>query len=128
MRSILWGKLGRLLCRITFVCCAIGFCLCLAGIVTLALGLEPLTLGRVRINSFVRMDSPLSMTVMYAVIASAMILCRSEAVLARLAQHDFQRALSDVTPFTLDGTQALKQLGILTICRPLTAQIAAEIL
>lgn len=121
------ARLGKVLCRIAFVCCIIGFCLCGVAIASLALGFEPLRLGRVTINGLIRMETPVGMIAMYAAIITAMILCAGEAVLARFAQHYFQRALSDSTPFTLGGAQELKRLGILTICLPLGAQIIAEI-
>lgn len=121
------ARLGKVLCRIAFVCCIVGFCLCIAAIASLALGVEPLKLGRVTINGLILTETSVSMTAMYAAIIVAMILCASEAVLARFALHYFQRALSDGTPFTFGGAQELKRLGILTICLPLGTQVVSEI-
>ncbi len=121
------ARLGKVLCRIAFVCCIVGFCLCIAAIASLALGAESLKLGRVTINGLIRMETPVGTITMYAAIITVMILCAGEAVLARFAQHYFQHALADGTPFTLGGAQELKRLGILTICLPLGTQIIAEI-
>ena len=121
------ARLGKVLCRIAFVCCIVGFCLCGAAIASLALGLEPLRLGRVTINGLIFTEASVSMTMMYAAVITVMILCASEAVLARFALSYFQRALSDGTPFTFGGAQELKRLGILTICLPLGAQVVSEI-
>ena len=121
------ARLGKVLCRIAFVCCIVGFCLCIAAIASLALGVEPLKLGRVTINGLIFTETSVSMTAMYAAIITVMILCASEAVLARFALSYFQRALSDGTPFTFSGAQELKRLGILTICLPLGTQVVSEI-
>lgn len=121
------ARLGKVLCRIAFVCCIVGFCLCGAAIASLALGLEPLRLSCVTINGLIFTETSVSMTMMYAAVITVMILCASEAVLARFALSYFQRALSDGTPFTFGGAQELKRLGILTICLPLGAQVVSEI-
>ncbi len=86
------ARLGKVLCRIAFVCCIVGFCLCIAAIASLALGAESLKLGRVTINGLIRMETPVGTITMYAAISTVMILCAGEAVLARFAQHYFQRA------------------------------------
>ena len=120
-------RLGRILCRVAFVCCVVGFCLCGAAIASLALGVEPLKLGRVTLNGLIRMETPVGLIPTCAAAIAGMILCAGEAILARFALRYFQRALADGTPFTLGGGRALKRLGILTICLPLGAQIIAEI-
>ena len=76
------ARLGKVLCRIAFVCCIVGFCLCGAAIASLALGLEPLRLGRVTINGLIFTEASVSMTMMYAAMIAGMILCAGEAVLA----------------------------------------------
>lgn len=119
------SKIGKVLSRIMFIFCIVGFCGCIVGIVSMALGVETLKFGGVTLESI--LDTEVAVGTVYAAMAAGMILCAGEAVLAKFAEHYFQRELADGTPFSLSGAKELMRLGILTISLPIGTQIVAEI-
>ncbi len=122
------SKIGRVLCRIAWICSIVGVAGCSVGILSLMVGVdEILKFGGVTIHGIIANESGSSTGSMYASMTVGMILCIGELVLARFAERYFKNELSDGTPFTLTGAAEMQRLGILTICIPLGAVIAAEI-
>ena len=121
------SKVGKILSKIVFVCCIVGFCFCVVGIVGVALGTPTLKLGGVTIDSLLQNEEGKTVGTLYAYMAAGAIVCIGEGVLAKFAEKYFHRELEDGTPFTLDGAKDLLQLGVLSICLPVGAQAAAQI-
>ncbi len=122
------AKIGRVLCRIAWICSIVGAAGCAAGILGLIIGLdEILKFGGVTIHGIIANESGLSIGSMYASMAVGMILCIGELVIVRFAERYFKNELSDGTPFTLKGAAEMQRLGILTICISLGVVTAAEI-
>lgn len=121
-------KLGRVLSAITFVCCVVGAVGCAVGMLSLPLSDKGLfKLGGVTIHSLIvdRADIPLDG--LYPLLTGWLLVCIGHAVTAKFAERYFRRELAAQTPFTLSGARELLRLGILVICVPLGAQIAAQI-
>jgi len=121
------SKIGRILSKIVYICCVVGFCGCIVGIISLGLGSEVFKLGGVTIHSIIESHSHMSMPTLYTAMAVGMVLCATEAVLSKFAEHYFKNELKDGTPFTLRGAKELMRLGILTISIPLGMVIVCSI-
>ena len=121
------SKIGKVLSKIMFIFCIIGFCGCIVGILSMALGAPTLKIGGVTLKSILNTEADVTVDTVYAAMATGMILCAGEAVLAKFAEHYFKRELADGTPFNLGGAREMQRLGILTICLPIGTQIVAEI-
>lgn len=122
------AKIGRVLCKIAWICSIVGAAGCAVGILSLAVGQDKiLKIGGVTIHGIISNESGSSTGTMYASMTVGMIFCIGEIVLARFAERYFKNELSDGTPFTLTGAAEMKRLGILTICISLGSVILAEI-
>ena len=121
------SKIGKVLSKIMFIFCIIGFCGCIVSILSMALGAPTLKIGGVTLKSILNTEADVTVDTVYAAMATGMILCAGEAVLAKFAEHYFKRELADGTPFNLGGAREMQRLGILTICLPIGTQIVAEI-
>ena len=121
------SKIGKIFSKIVMICCIVGFGLCIAGLFGVAAGGEILKLGGVTIKGIIGNTAGLSEGTLYAAMAVGLVLCACEAVLAGFAAHYFGRELADGTPFTFGGAKELLRLGILAICIPIGAEIAAAI-
>ena len=119
-------KIGKIVSMIIFIFCVIGFCGCVVGIISLAAGVTALKLGNVTLQGILQNEAGLSMGAMYAAMADGAITCAAIAVVSKFAQHYFKRELADGTPFTVGGANELLRLGILAICVPVFAQVAAR--
>lgn len=121
------SKIGKVLSKIVFIFCIVGFCGCIVGILSMALGAPTLKNGGVTLESMLNTEADVTIGTVYAAMATGMILCAGEAVLAQFAEHYFKRELADGTPFSFGGAKEMQRLGILTICIPIGTQIVAEI-
>lgn len=121
------AKIGRILSKIMFICAIVGGALCLAGLICLCKGIEDIQIGDVTIKGLIEDEVGQSMGVFYASVASGMILCAAEAVLAYFAMRYFEHELADGTPFRIEGAQEMFRLGILTICIPIGARIVTSL-
>lgn len=121
------SKIGKVLSKIVFIFCIVGFCGCIVGILSMALGAPPLKIGGVTLKSILNTEAKVTIGAVYAAMATGMILCAGEAVLAKFAEHYFKRELAEGTPFSHCCAKEMQRLGILTICIPIGTQIVAEI-
>lgn len=116
------AKIGKILSKIIHICSFIGACACFAGVLLLPLGMGTvLKLGGLSFPSGTGVGKAV------AVMLVDCIVCIGQYVPARFAQGYFTQELADGTPFTIPGADALKKLGILTICVPLGCQMVASI-
>lgn len=105
-------KIGKILSKIVFIFAVVGACLCVVGLICLPLGGgEIFKLGSVDL---------------YALSAWLIVLV-VKAVLAKFAELYFKRERAAGTPFTMEGAQELRRLGILTICIPTGCALLAQI-
>lgn len=109
------SKVGKILSTIVYIFCIIGFCSCIAGILCIAVGEEAFNLNGKSLNDILMDASEMTLSTLYINMVVGAILCAGEAVLAKFARHYFKRELRDGTPFTLDGANEMKRLGILII-------------
>lgn len=121
------SKVGKILSTIVYIFCIIGFCSCIAGILCIAVGEEAFNLNGKSLNDILMDASEMTLSTLYINMVVGAILCAGEAVLAKFARHYFKRELRDGTPFTLDGANEMKRLGILIICIPLGTRFISEI-
>ena len=123
------AKIAKVLCKIVFVFCIVGAVGCLLGICSLALGITgALKIGGVTIHGLIEQNAGVTLGTMYASMAAGLILCTAEAFLAEIAGNYFRHVLEVGTPFTTQGADELKRLGIWTIVLPLVAAIVAAVI
>ena len=129
------AKLGRILSKIVFVLCVIASGICLLGLLCTVFLPEEAEIGNVAIQGMTELPQEVkdNMTedtfraVSYVAMGLAMIICACEAALAKMAERYFKHELEAGTPFTFDGAQELKRLGIYTIVLPLVTSVIAQI-
>lgn len=122
------SKLGRVLCTIVFVFCMIGIISSIVGIAALAIGMENIKMGAFTIKSIIKYESHASLDTAKIHMATAIILCSGEAVIAKFAEHYFKGELQDGTPFNMERAKELTRLGIITIGVSIGTEIVAEII
>ena len=98
-----------------FVLCIIGVIGSVIGIAFLAAGVDAVHIGGITLKSIVRINSGTSIETANIYMAVAIILCSGEAVIAKFAEHYFKGELLDGTPFNMERSKELTQLGIITI-------------
>ena len=121
------ARIGRVICKVLFVCCIVGFCLCLAGVFSLALGAETFKLGGVTVRGLIENNGGANQPTVCAKLIVGAVFCAAEAFLSKRAGSYFQNELADGTPFTLRGAKELMNLGILTAAVSLGAVILCSI-
>lgn len=122
------AKIGRILSKIVWICSLVGAIGCLVGIITVAVGTdEVLKVGGVTIHGIVANESGMNIGSLYASMTVGLILCIGEWILAKYADRYFTHELAAGTPFTFEGAEEMKKLGIRTIVIPIIAMIAANI-
>lgn len=123
------SKIGRILSKIVFVCCVVAFSVCAVSLALLPFGFEMLEVGDVTIKGLLSRfgGSEVSISLIYATVSSAMIVCAGEAVVSKFAECYFKRELNDGTPFNLEGAGQLMRLGIISICVSIGAEVLAAI-
>lgn len=121
------SKVGKILSTIVCICCIIGFGGCVLGILCVAAGEAVFIINGKSLNDILMETSEMNLDTLYISMAVGAILCAGEAVLAKFARHYFKREIRDGTPFTLDGANEMKRLGILIICIPLGTRFISEI-
>lgn len=121
------AKIGKIVSKVLFIFCLVGAGGCLLGILGMALGASAVRLGGLTLESILQTEAETSLGSVYASLAVGLIFCAMEAVLAKFAEHYFNRELNDGTPFTLGGAKELLRLGILAIAIPTGTQILSGI-
>ena len=108
-------KVGRIISKIAFICCVIGCVGCLLGAIGLVAGFESLKLGGITVRGLIVQGTGMSMGTMCTAVSVAAVFCGCEAVAAKMAETYFQNELAAGTPFTFEGANELKFLGILNL-------------
>lgn len=123
------SKIGKILSKIIFIICIVAICFCIAGIVGVRLGGDGLiaSLGSVNIYGITGDVSALTANVVYAAFAAAIISVIGSAYVAKCAERYFKNELKAGTPFTFEGADEMKRLGIIAIIVPIVAAIVSAI-
>ncbi len=121
------SKAGKILSKIVFICCIVGFCGCILGIIGFSAGETILEINGLSLKNIIEVEADMTIETFYTTMAVCMLLCASEAVLAKFAEHYFKGELADGTPFNTERARELLRLGILTICIPIGTNIIAAI-
>ena len=121
------SHIGKILCKVIFICSIVGFCFCIAGMLSMAVGAKDLKLGSVTLKSLIQSEK-LSAGTVYVSAVMGMILCAGRAVLAKFGERYCKNELAQGTPFYMEGAKELMRLGILTICIPLGTQVVTELI
>lgn len=123
------SKIGRVFSKIIYICCIVGTVSCIIGMASLAAGLDgALKWHGVTIHGIIESSADMSVGNLYAAMATGLIFCIAEGIIAKFAEVYFKHELSDGTPFTLAGSKELLRLGILTIALPLGGTVLAAII
>ena len=123
------NKLGKVLSKIVFICCLVGAIGCIIGIASVALiGTdEVLKIGGVSIRGLIEKEADMNITTLYVAMFVWMVVCISEAVISKTAEHYFSNELAAGTPFTFEGAKEMLRLGIIVIAVPLGTTFACAV-
>ena len=121
------SRLGRIFSRIIYVASLVGAILCAFGIFGLVAIPDNFKLGGTTIHGLIELSDKLNLGTAIAGAAEVLIMCIGEMILASMAVRYFQHELDAGTPFTFEGADELKRLGICAICIPIASYAVAEI-
>lgn len=121
------SKVGKILCKIVFICSIIGIVGCVVGIVSLALIPEGIVINGKPLQDFIFAEMNLSVNTMYAIMASSIVILICECVICKFSEKYFNNELKAGTPFTFEGAKELLKLGIITVSISIGSLIVSEI-
>ena len=121
------AKIGKVISTVLFILCIVGACLSLAGVICLLSGFEAIEIGDVTLRSIIETNSDILMPALYGSLISGVVLCIAEAVISKYAEIYFKHELEAGDPFTFEGADELKHVGIMAIVVSLAAQILLSI-
>ena len=123
------AKIGRAISKIIFIVFIVSAVLCIAGIVSVAMGADnSAELGKVTVHGLIDGIDGINIGRAYDVLAQLLVFVISGAVLAKFTEVYFRNELKAGTPFTFEGAEEMRRLGILGIAIPLAASIAGAII
>ncbi len=126
-------KLARFICSVIVVCCVIGLVGSLLGIGGIAiLGEEFQDEINDIVNEFYLEEhgfeyGEIYFEDVYYILATAVLVCLMEVILAARARKYFKAEIKVGTPFTFDGAKKLKKLGVLYVVLPIVLGILETI-
>lgn len=122
------SKIGKVLCKVVYICCVIGAAGCLLGILVLPFSdTGILKIGGVTIHGLIVNRVGIDPNSLYPVLAGILFACVGHAVVAKLGESYFRNELTAGTPFTIPGAAELLKLGIMAISVPLATRILGQI-
>lgn len=119
------AKAGEIFCRIIYICSIVGLCISAVSLILLPYGDDVLKIGGVTLKSLFSDIEDLKS--LCPVVGSFAINCIGYIVLSREAQRYLSLEIKEGTPFTFNGANLLKRLGIITIIVPILVTVASEI-
>lgn len=119
------AKAGEIFCRIIYICSIVGLCINAVGLILLPYGDDVLKIGGVTLKSLFSDVEDLKS--LCPAVGSFAINCIGYIVLSREAQRYLSLEIKEGTPFTFNGANLLKRLGIITIIVPILVTVASEI-
>lgn len=122
------SKIGRIFSKIIFIFSIIGAAGCAVGMACLPFAdIGIIKIGSVTVYGLIANKADIQLQGLYSPMAGAMIVCIGQAILAKFAQSYFTHELAAGNPFTSDGANEMRRLGILCICISIAAQILSQI-
>ncbi len=122
----LLAKIGKVISMIVFVCSIIGIVGCVLGMGAL-IAVKDLEIQGKSLSFIIRRESGLSLTDVYFACTLGVMACIGESVVAKCAVKYFNNELAAGTPFTFEGAQEIKRLGILSIAITVSIAIVKEL-
>ncbi|MCQ2485378.1 MAG: hypothetical protein MJ168_08600 [Clostridia bacterium] len=123
------SSIARILSKVFFALFTVSSILCLAAYISVIIGFDSVVahFGDVNIHGFIDNAENLSKGALMAKLSAGFIITAADAILCRLSQKYFENELIVGTPFTFEGANEMKRLGIFAIALPLGSYILAEI-
>ncbi|MDD6265694.1 MAG: hypothetical protein PUB34_05275 [Clostridia bacterium] len=122
------AKIGKILSKIVFVCSIIGAVGCIIGIVSLAFAIpDNIRIGGVTIHSLIEKEAGMNIGTLYGSVIVGLILCVGEIILASLLNKYFVNELKAGTPFTYEGADEMKKVGLFLIIIPVVCTVLSHI-
>lgn len=116
------AKVGRVLCKIIFICSIVGAIGCTIGAIVFGIvGDSSIRINGLTLHGLIEKEAGVSMATTLAAIIVAGISCMFEIYLAKVGERYFTNELEAGTPFTMEGAQELKKFGIKAIVVPVIA-------
>lgn len=119
------SKIGEIISKIIYICSIVGLCISAVALILLPYGDDVLKIGGVTLKSL--FSDVEDLKALCPAVGSFAINCIGYIVLSREAQRYFSLEIKEGTPFTFNGANLLKRLGIITIIVPILVTVAAEI-
>lgn len=115
-------KAGKIVTTIGFVCSIAGAAGCIIGAIVLkAAGIDS------EITEMVMSTDGMNFETAFASCIAGLIVCAGAIAASYFGRKYFKNELEAGTPFTFEGAQEIRRLGIITIAVPLGAEILSSI-
>lgn len=121
------SKLGKILSKIVYVFCLVGLILCIIGGLGLIFISESFELANIKIHGLIESNINFSKEIIYAALIIGIIELACEMYISKQAQKYFEYELEEGTPFTEEGANKIKRLGLIVIFIPLVASFVSAL-
>ena len=121
------SKLGKILSKIVYVFCLVGLILCIIGGLGLIFIPESFELANIKIHMLIKSNINFSREIIYASLIIGIIELACEMYISKQAQKYFEYELEEGTPFTQEGANKIKRLGLIVIFIPFVASFISEL-
>ena len=118
---------GKIISKIVQICSLVAGIISLVGVLSLVFIPDSFKLGGITIHSMIENSKELNNSSVYYSLIVAIIFCIAYWFLGKTANKYFQNEIMAGTPFTFEGAKELQTLGLYTICIPLIADFAKQI-
>jgi len=115
------AKIGKIITKIVFIFLLIGFVGCLIGFITLLILKEG-------VFNYIKLDEDIDLISAIVSVLSSMFVCLFNLYLANCSLNYFKNELIAGDPFTNEGADELRSLGIKTIWVPVVEQLIVGII
>lgn len=117
----------RIITQIVFILCIVGAIACAVGISLMCMGLGMLDILGGDVSSFVSDNFEGGAGVAVAEALVGIFECVGSAIVIKMANTYFKHELEAGTPFTYEGAEELKKLGIFTIVIPIATAVMSAV-
>lgn len=121
-------NVGRILAKIAYVFSIIGAITCLVGgVIMIATDSASFEIGGVTIHAIMNKNASVNFGTALASLVAGFIICGGEVFVAKKVITYFENERATGTPFTYDGADELKKVGIFQIWFPIVMLAVAAI-
>ena len=121
------SKLGKILSKIVYVFCLVGLILCIVGGLGLIFIPETFEIANIKIHGLIDSNFNFSKEIIYAALIIGIIELACEMYISKQSQKYFEYELEEGTPFTEEGANKIKRLGLIVIFIPLVASFISAL-